>query len=267
MRSRSIACAVTVVACLAAAGPASASLRSHGQLLHLAPHAKANTNQSSNWFGYNQGTLEQGSKLFTSISGTWVVPAASLHTNNQAESSSTWIGIGGGCVDAGCTVGDNTLIQTGTEQDVSANGTPSYSAWWEIIPAPSLGIGSFPVSAGDIIHADISEVAPLSDVWNITLTDETKGNTFQQTVPYPSDHLTAEWIEETPLLIGSASLADLPNLTTTPFSAASTNGGPANLKTSEQMQLIDANGNVIGTPSAPKSATSFDACAWATSCS
>src|SRR5690348_14389576 len=102
------------------------SLRSHGQLLHLAPSLGLNTNQSNNWFGYNQGTLEQGGKLFNSITGNWTVPTATQHTKGQAESSSDWIGIGGGCVDASCTVTDNTLIQTGTEQDVSSAGKASY---------------------------------------------------------------------------------------------------------------------------------------------
>ena len=64
-----------------AAASASAALKSHGQLLRLAPHGlKANTNSSSNWFGYNQGTLEQGSKLFNSITGDWTVPTATQHT-------------------------------------------------------------------------------------------------------------------------------------------------------------------------------------------
>ena len=50
-------------------------------------------------------------------------------------------------------------------------------------------------------------------------------------------HATAEWIEETPLLIGTgAGLADLPNLSNVPFSNARTNGA------------------------------AFTACAWATSC-
>jgi hypothetical protein len=68
----------------------------HGQLLA----ARANTNQSSNWFGYNQGTLEKGNTLFTSIAGDWTVPTATQHTGGHEEYSSDWIGIGGGCVDA-----------------------------------------------------------------------------------------------------------------------------------------------------------------------
>jgi peptidase A4-like protein len=248
---------------------ASASLRSHGQLLHLAkPGARANANQSNNWFGYNQGALEQGGlKQFNSITGDWTVPTVSQHTAGQDESSSDWIGIGGGCVDAGCTVTDNTLIQTGTEQDVAADGTKSYSAWWEVIPAPSIGI-TMTVGPGDHMHASIAEAVAGSNVWNITLTDVTRNETFTTTVPYASTHGTAEWIEETPLIIGTnAGLASLPNLTDPAFDLGTTNGAPANLKASEEMQLTDSNGSVIGSPSAPDSdADGFGACTWATSC-
>ncbi|HEY2072390.1 MAG TPA: G1 family glutamic endopeptidase [Gaiellaceae bacterium] len=244
----------------AAAAPAPSA---HGQLVHV----RANTNQSSNWFGYNQGSLEQGGKLFTSIAGDWTVPTVSQHTAGQDEDSSDWIGIGGGCVDAACTVTDNTLIQTGTEQDWSG-GAASYSAWWELVPAPSISI-SMTVAAGDHMHASIAEVVGDSDVWTITLQDVTRNETFTTTVPYPSTHLTAEWIEETPLVIGTnAGFAALPNLTSPVFDLATTNGQPANLQASEEMQLIDSNGKVIGAPSAPASdADGFNACTWATTCS
>ena len=52
-------------------------LASHGQRIHLLPGVHLNANQSNNWFGYNQGALEQGGKLFNSISGQWTVPTAS----------------------------------------------------------------------------------------------------------------------------------------------------------------------------------------------
>jgi hypothetical protein len=256
--------AVAAVFVLAASAGASAPLSAHGQLLRV----RANTNQSSNWFGYDQGTLEQGDTLFNSISGNWIVPTATQHTAGQAEDSSDWIGIGGGCVDAACTVGDNTLIQTGTEQDVDASGAASYSAWWELVPAPSIAI-TMTVSPGDEMHASIAELVPDTNLWTITLQDVTKGESFTTTVPYSSTHLTAEWIEETPLLIGTdAGFASLPNLTTPAFSAATVNGHSAALTVSEEMQLIDSNGNVIGAPSAPNAtADGFDACTWATSCS
>jgi hypothetical protein len=244
-------------------------LRSHGQLLRVGPRLRANTNTSSNWFGYNQGTLEQGGKLFHSISAQWTVPVATQHTAGQAEASSDWIGIGGGCVDAGCTVTDSTLIQTGTEQDVSATGTASYYAWYELVPAPELQITSMTIRPGDRMYASIAEVVPDSELWTITIKDLTNGQSYSTTLPYSSTQLTAEWIEETPLEIGAnAGFAALPNLTSPAFDLATTNGSPANLKPSEELDLVDSAGNVIGAPSAPDpDSDGFNACTWASTCS
>jgi hypothetical protein len=264
-RRLAVGLSVSLATCAVAASSASAALTSHGQLLHLS----SNTNSSSNWFGYNQGTLEQGDKLFNSITGDWTVPTATQHTAGQAEDSSDWIGIGGGCIDAGCTATDSTLIQTGTEQDVDSTGAASYSAWWELVPAPSLTISNMTVEPGDHMHASISEVVADSDVWTITIQDVTRNESFTQTAPYPSTHASAEWIEETPLEIGTdAGFASLPNLTNPAFTSATVNGAPAGLKASEELDLTDSNGNVIGAPSAPNSsADGFDDCAWASTCS
>jgi len=256
---------VSLATMAVAATSASAAVTAHGQLLHL----RSNTNSSSNWFGYNQGTLEHGDKLFNSITGDQTVPTATQHTAGQAEDPSDWIGIGGGCIDAGCTATDSTLIQTGTEQDVDSTGAASYSAWWELVPAPSLTISNITVQPGDHMHASISEVVPDSDVWTITLADVTRGESFTQTAPYPSTHATAEWIEETPLEIGTdAGFASLPDLTNPACTTATTNGAPAGLKASEELDLTDPRGNVIGAPSAPNSAADgFGDCAWAAECS
>jgi hypothetical protein len=261
--------AAAVVGCFATGAvmaTTASALTAHGQLLRLAPHLTAHTNQSNNWFGYNQGTLEQGTKLFNSISGDWTVPAASQHAAGQAEASSDWIGIGGGCIDAGCTATDSTLIQTGTEQDVAANGAPSYSAWYELVPAPSLTITNMTVAPGDHMHASLSELVADANVWNITINDVTRGESFTTTVPYTSTHGTAEWIEETPLLIGtSPGLASLPNLTNPGFDLGTTNGAPVKLGSSEQIDLADSGGHIIGVPSAPDSdADGFGACPGAT---
>ena len=265
-----VLCVSAVIVLGLSAGDAIAAPKSHGGIVQIVkPRLGINANQSTNWYGYNQGTLEQGNKLFNSVSGDWTVPTATQHTSGKAESSSTWIGIGGGCVDANCNVGDNTLIQTGTEQDVDASGKASYSAWWEVIPAPGLTISNFAVSPGDHMSSTIAETVPNSNVWKITLKDVTKNETFTTTVPYTSTHATAEWIQETPIVIGTdgTGLADLPNLSTNVFSAAKTNGAPAGLKSSEEIQLIDSNNRVIGAPSAPNStADGFSLCSWASSC-
>ena len=254
---------------IGASGAAARWIPDHGQLLIPGPHTALNTNTSNNWFGYNLGAVERGGTLFHQISGSWTVPTATQHTAGQAENSADWIGIGGGCVDAGCTVGDQTLIQTGTEQDVSATGQASYDAWWEIIPVPETIFPNLAVHPGDRMTASISD-ATAPEVWTITLTDDTTGQTATQTVPYPSSMDTAEWIEETPLEIGTGGtgLAALPNLTSPSWSGTQVNGAPANLKTSEEMDLVDSSGNVIGAPSAPGSDdNSFNECTWASTCS
>ena len=223
-------------------------------------------NQSSNWSGYNKGYLESGRTLFHSISGEWVVPSATQHVANQAEFSSSWVGIGGGCVSANCLVTDNTLIQAGTEQDVSKGGVASYSAWYELIPAPSTTV-PLAVSAGNKVIVSVTQTLPA--VWKITIRNVSTGKAWSKTVPYSSSYMTAEWIEETPLVFGTggAGLSALPNLGAVHFDHATTNGVNANLKSSEEMQLVDSNNNVIATPSAPDAERDgFNDCTWATSC-
>src|SRR5256885_16724459 len=113
----------------ALASDAAAAPSSHGGVVQIVkPRVGLNAWQSQNWYGYNQGALEKGGGLFNSISGDWTVPTASQHTSGQAESSSTWIGIGRGCLDTTCVTRHNTLMQTGTQQDVTSSGKASYSA-------------------------------------------------------------------------------------------------------------------------------------------
>jgi hypothetical protein len=246
--------------------PAASASPVTGKLLKLV-HVSSNTNTSDNWFGYDQGALEQGGKLFSSIAGNWTVPTATQHTSGQAEDSADWIGIGGGCVDSGCSASDETLIQTGTEQDVSATGAASYDAWYELVPVPELEISSMTIEPGDQMHASIGSTVP--GLWSITIADLTRNESYSTTVPYSSTEDTAEWIEETPLEIGTdAGFAALPNLTDPAFTDADTNGSPANLTSSEEIQLTDSSGDVIGTPSAPNAAgDGFSECTWTSSCS
>jgi hypothetical protein len=263
--------ALIAAALALAAGTKVPAAVTHGGVIKVirVPGLHINANQSTNWFGYDQGSIEQGGKLFNSITADWTVPTATQHTKGEAESSATWIGIGGGCVDAGCDVTDPSgLIQTGTEQDVDSSGKASYSAWWELVPVPSVTIDNMAVSAGDHMHASVAEVVANSDLWTITLQDLTKHETFTTTVPYTSSHASAEWIEETPLMLGTgdSGLAPLPALKETPFSGATVNGEPAGLKSSEELDLFSGT-HQIGTPSGPESTgAGFGACAWATSC-
>ena len=124
------------------------------------------------------------------------------------------------------------------------------------------------VSPGDHMHASVAEAVADSNLWTITIKDVTTGQSFTTTVPYTSTHDTAEWIEETPLVLGTnAGFAALPNLTNPHFVSATVNGTPAKLTPSEELNLVDSGGSVIGAPSAPNTtADGFGACAWATTC-
>src|SRR5579862_7609280 len=101
------ACGIAVLGLTApAAGPAVGAVGVSG-VIHIAHGVGGgvNTNQSTNWSGYNIGAdypqVSTGT-TFTSISGQWTVPTATQHTSGQAEDSATWIGIGGGCIDDNC---------------------------------------------------------------------------------------------------------------------------------------------------------------------
>src|SRR5437588_1640920 len=209
--------------------PARARSTSASTRSHTGPVVAVNANQSNNWSGYNQGKIER-STAFHAVAGDWIVPTASPHRPFESEFSSSWIGIGGGCVDAGCSQTDNTLIQTGTEQDVvydPANGTSTqYSAWYELIPDPATP-ATPPVKPGDHFHADIHEDSPPGN-WTSPLTNLTQAKTFTKTVIYSSTYATAEWIEEAPTVVNpyppAAGFGPLPNLTPVHFDVAAANG-------------------------------------------
>lgn len=263
-----VAAATATVALVAAASttsPAAAAAGHRTVGVIRGAHLGVNMSQSNNWSGYNQGVLETG-KSYHSISGQWVVPTATAAQPNQDEASATWVGIGGGCLDTSCTLTDSTLIQAGTEQDVNADGSRTYDAWYELIPAPSL-VTPLAVHPGDTVATSIVEGTP--GVWTITMTNATTGQHWSTTVPYTSSYATAEWIEETPITVGSngAGLAAMPNLGTVSFSNATANGVNAGLKPAEAVQLIDANGNPLATPSAPNAtADGFNDCTYAATC-
>lgn len=257
--------AVGLAAAVTPAGAASAPQRIVGPLKLAAPKTAFHMTQSNNWSGYNQGLLEKG-KPFTAITGTWTVPTATQNKKGEAESSATWVGIGGGCLETSCTVTDNTLIQAGTGQDIDASGKATYYAWYELIPVPSTTV-SLPVAPGNKITVAISQTVP--GLWSISIKNVSTGKSWSTTTPYPSTLGSAEWIEETPLEISTTGtgLSAMPRLSKVHFSGATANGAPAGLTSAESMQLVASSGQVLATPSNPSAAkTAFNDCTYATSC-
>jgi len=218
----------------------------------------SNELMDSNWSGYASPNFETHT-TYTQAQATWTVtkvsyvrPPPTCHTYNfgsfkfqscssphpQWEYSSSWVGIGGYCEDAGCSTVDNTLIQLGTEHDVSSRRAAQYYAWVEVLPNyPILISPSYPycqflscayaVDPGDAMTASLSCKSNCSNPgqtqsWHLTMKNATKGWTFSTTVSYASTLLSAEWIQEAPSSsAGVLPLADFVTITFDPTVNAS----------------------------------------------
>jgi hypothetical protein len=157
--------------------------------LHLF-FTSSNNRISPNWAGYSVASdFADPQPVIVGMNGSWTVPTVSVSQRNVF--SAIWIGIGG--------VFDNTLIQTGTEQD-SNHGNVMYSAWYELLPNGSVTITTISVSAGDEITASISLINSTTNMWSIEMADVNNGQSFQRNVVYNSSRLSAEWIVERPTL-------------------------------------------------------------------
>jgi Peptidase A4 family len=157
-------------------------------VLHFLGGSVTQNLSSLDWAGYIIDSDSANPKpVVTSISGSWIVPE--ITPSQQNAFSATWIGIGG--------QSDQTLIQTGTEQD-SIDGQPIYSAWYEALPDYSINISEINISAGDKITASISLTDSATNIWLVSIEDDSTGQRFEKTIFYESSRLSAEWIVERP---------------------------------------------------------------------
>ena len=142
----------------------------------------------TNWAGYLVASdIQNPEATVTSVSASWTVPAVNISAEDTF--SAIWIGIGG--------FFDETLIQTGTEQD-STQGQSEYSAWLELLPQTSITINSISVSPGDQITASIQLVNTNTDQWSISIRDLTSNQQYTGSFTYSSSQLSAEWMVERP---------------------------------------------------------------------
>jgi len=160
----------------------------------------------SHWSGYIVASdIQNRSPVVSSVSASWTVPEIKSSKNNTF--SGLWIGIGG--------YGEETLIQTGTEQEY-INGEFVYYAWYELLPDYLVRIPNIHVRAGDTITASISLINENTNTWSIEIADATQGQRFKKTFVYNSSRLSAEWVVERPKVNDTFStLADFGNVTFT----------------------------------------------------
>jgi hypothetical protein len=140
----------------------------------------SSTDTSLNWSGYD---ATGGS--FTSVGAGWNVPDSSA-ASSSISADATWVGIGG--------VTRTDLIQAGT-QAVFQNGSVSYQAWYEMLPASSIAV-PLTIHAGDAMTVSITESS--AGVWQISFLDSTTGQSYTTSVNYDSSLSSAEWVEEAP---------------------------------------------------------------------
>ncbi len=147
------------------------------------------TASSANWAGYvAESDASSGSdEQFSKVSASWVQPTANCSSGQG--SSAFWVGLGG------ADGGSNALEQAGTEADCSSSGSPSYFAWYELLPAAPVRLG-VAVQPGDHISTAVSVNA---SAVTITLTDNTTGSSATKNLQMDNpDVSSAEWIAEAP---------------------------------------------------------------------
>jgi len=107
---------------------------------------------STNWSGY----VLPSDSIFTAVSAEWTVPTLNCADTPNANSA-TWVGTGGVTWSNGDSSG--SLLQTGTIDDC-VNGVQQDSGVFELLPStPNYAetFNDFPVNAGDVISAEVSE--------------------------------------------------------------------------------------------------------------
>lgn len=147
--------------------------------MHNLP-AATESSMSRNWAGY---TTTNGS--FTGVSGTWTVPT--IQNSDQPGADATWVGVGG--------VNTDDLIQAGTQATVEPSGRVYYSAFYETLPSASQQVG-LTVRPGDSVSVSLKKRD--TNMWDISLKNNTSGESTSLSTPYNSSLSSAEWIEEAP---------------------------------------------------------------------
>jgi hypothetical protein len=163
--------------------------------VNLSPVPLFDAVSSTNWSGYaaESSFSSPQSNYFTSVSGSWVVPA--VKAPPTAAYSSFWVGLDG--------YSSSSVEQIGTDSDVDSHGVAHYYAWYEMYPNPSFQITSITVSPGDTVSASVTYGSYANNNnFQLQITDTPVGGTAQTaTILQKSTSAklsSAEWIAEAP---------------------------------------------------------------------
>ncbi len=174
--------------------------RQHGPIRDFHDHGDG-TSTSTNWSGYAvTGTS------FTSAKGSWTVPTANCSGVSEDQYASFWVGIDG--------YSSTTVEQTGTDSDCDRT-RPSYYAWYEFYPHPSINISSLAISPGNQISASVTYSG---SEFTITITNETTGKSYTKSSTVSgAQRSSAEWIAEAPCCTGRSGILPLSDFGTVFF--------------------------------------------------
>jgi len=200
------------------------------------PAMPVGQNTSHNWSGY-----AAASGSYTGVTGTWIVPPAGI--NSAAGVGATWVGIGG--------VTGQDLIQAGTQDVAAGGGQAEFQTWIEMLPQASQQV-PVAVVPGDSVTVSIDEQGAGTGTWQISINNNTSGQTYQTTVNYTSSESSAEWIQEAPA--GSSGVLPLDFFNSVSFSAASAtqDGQTVDLSQAgaQPISMLNGNNQALAVPSA-----------------
>jgi hypothetical protein len=190
------AVAVAAIAALATNGGAKEA-SAQTTFSELARSATAEV--SSNWSGY---VATAPSTTYTSVTGTWTQPAADCGKSGAGSASAFWVGLGGSSSTS------QALEQIGTSADCSSSGTPSYYAWYELVPAASVKI-ALKVQPKDLITTSVNILN--GTTVQLQIKNRTRHTSFTKLLtPASLDLTSAEWIAESPSLCNQFRCSTLP---------------------------------------------------------
>jgi hypothetical protein len=154
-----------------------------GALAAAPASAGAETLVSSNWAGY-----AATGPSFRRVSARWTVTRMRCKAG-RASYSAAWVGLGGFAADS------PGLEQTGTDSSCAPGGRARYTAWYELVPAPSHAI-RMKVRPG---HRMSATVTVRGKRVTLVLRNRTTRRRFVKRAKMARPGVeSAEWIVETP---------------------------------------------------------------------
>lgn len=175
--------------------------------------------QSQNWSGYV--VKSAAGKSFSSVSGSWVQPAARYDASSDTSGqgfAAFWVGLGG------ASQSSQALEQVGTQAQVSG-GQTTYSAWYELVPSAQVTL-PLTIHAGDHMTGTVTVNGTSVTIY---LSDQTTGQSVTRTLQMSNpDTSSAEWIAEAPsaeLSGGSTQVLPLADFSKVTFTNSSATAG------------------------------------------